>query len=187
VDLIGEGLVDEEDQGVEAKWDRPPPDNFVMAHPTWTMGVYLLDCTESEGFDATYILGREAAQRIIDAEHEVTAVEVFLLGVRGGGWVFWGIKLGSPQSPKSSSDDYLKSARAAIAAARARYVKITWQNRPVMAAKTRRGYRTRAIKVEGIPAPDWPKDPRALFLETIEERYIRNPEDDKILKYLGEK
>jgi hypothetical protein len=81
--------------------------------------------------------------------------------------------------------DYLKSAKAAIAEARRGFVKIAWQDRRVKAVKTSRGYRTWAAKVE-IPVPDWPEDPRALFLKTIEDRYIDDPEDPVILQFLGE-
>jgi hypothetical protein len=41
--------------------------------------------------------------------------------------------------------------------------------------------------VKGIRAPDWPEDPRDLFLKTIADRYIHDPEDPVILEYLGEK
>jgi hypothetical protein len=178
VNWVDEGLVEEDDQGPEARWGRPPRDNFVRAHPTWTCGAYLLDCTDSQGIGAEYILSKEVARQVEDEDEQVTAVEVYLLVNRDGGYVFWALKRGDPTEQQKPSD-YLKSARAAVKEARQKWVKIKWSPR-----KGFNGYRSRAARVE-IPDPVWPDDIMAMFLDVVSDRYIDDPQDKTIQRFIG--
>src|SRR5262249_18052016 len=128
---------------------------------------------------AEYVLSRDVARRLIDADEPVSSVQVYLLINRDGGYVFWPVKLGDPSEQRKPSD-HVKTALAAVEKARREWVKITWQSR-----KGVNGWRARAARVE-IPEPTWPDDPMALFLEVISDRHINDPDDPTILKYLGE-
>jgi hypothetical protein len=177
VDWDTEAYADEEDEGVDAKWARPPKDQYVRAHPTWTAGVYLLDCRESRGFEAEYILSRDVARLLIDEDEPPAATRIYLLADRDGGWRYWPVKQGDPTEQKKP--DHVKTAELAIGRARDEWVKITWRSK-----KGGNGWRARKARVE-IPEPEWPADPMTLFLEVIKDRYIEDPDDDVILKYLG--
>jgi hypothetical protein len=181
VDWDAEGLAEDEDQAPGATWSRPPKDNFVRVHPTWTMGVFLLDCRASQGLDAEYILAREVARRVMEAGEPVTAAQVYLLIDRDGGLRYWAVKLGeAPLAQTQKPSDYVKTARAAVERARREWIKITWQSRAGF-----NGWRTRAAKVE-IPDPVWPADPAQCFFDVVSDRWIADPQDDLIRKYLGE-
>jgi hypothetical protein len=167
-----------EDEGLAAKWGKPPADNFVRAHPTWSGGCYLLDCTSSHGMEAEYIVARAVAHRLEEEDEPAKAIEVYLLADRDGGFIFWAIKLGDLTRQKPS--DFLRSAKRAIVEARQKWVKIRWNDRRGV-----KGYRTRPARIE-ILDPVWPDDPQALFLETVANRYISDPTDQIIRRYLGE-
>jgi hypothetical protein len=179
VDWNVEGLVEEDDQGPVARWGRPPRDNFVRAHPTWTTGVYLLDCQDSLGLGAEFVLGKKVAHRLIEEDEPVSAAQVYLMMMRNGGFRFWPVKLGDPSAQQKPSE-YVKTAMAAIERARREWVKITWRS-----GKGVNGWRTRAARIE-LPEPGWPEDPMALFLQVVSDRYIDDPNDPVIRKYLGE-
>jgi hypothetical protein len=179
VDWDVEDLVDEDEKGPVAKWSRPPRDNFVRAHLTWTTGVYLLDCRESLGLGAEYVLARDVARRLMDEDEPVAAAQVYHLTTRDGGYLYWPVKLGDPAEQQKPSD-HIKTAMAAIERARHEWVKITWRSR-----KGVNGWRTRAARIE-LPEPVWPEDPMALFLQVVSDRYIDDPNDAVIRKYLGE-
>jgi hypothetical protein len=179
VDWDVENLVDEDDQGPDGKWGGPAKDTFYRAHPSWTIGVYLLDCSKSRGPGAVYVLSKDVARRLIEEDELVTAAQVFLLVDRDGGYIFWPVKLGDPSQQQKPSD-HVKTAMAAIERARRESVKITWRW-----ASGGNGWRTRAARVE-IPEPVWPADPMALFLQVVGDRYIEDPQDEVIRKYLGE-
>jgi hypothetical protein len=179
VDWDVEGLADDEDKGLAAKWSRPPRDSFVRAHPTWTAGVYLLDCRESLGLGAEYVLSREVALRLAEEDEPVSSAQMYLLANRDGGLLFWPLKLGDPTEQRKPSD-HVKTATAAIERARREWVKIVWRSR-----KGINGWRTRAARIE-LPEPVWPDDPMVLFLDVASDRYIDNPVDPVIHKYLGE-
>jgi hypothetical protein len=178
VDWDTEGVADEDDKGPAAKWSRPPKDNFVRAHPDWATGVYLLDCRSSSGFEAEYVLSKEVAAQLIEEDEPVTAARVFLLATRDGGLLFWPVRLGDPTEQQRPTD-HITTALAAVEEARHKWVKIAWRWR-----KTINGWRTRAARID-IPDPAWPEDPLALFLETVSDRFINDPNDQVILRYLG--
>jgi hypothetical protein len=174
-----EGMTDEDDTGLDAKWGKPPKDNFVRAHPTWSCGAYLLDCSNSSGIGAEYVLSKEVAHKLADEDEPATAVKVFLLVNRDGGYVFWPVKLGDPTEQQKPSD-YLKTALRAVEEARHKWVKIRWSSR-----KGFNGYRVRTGRVE-LPDPVWPDDIQALFLDVVSDRYINDPADKVVQRYLGE-
>jgi hypothetical protein len=173
------GLTDEEDSGLGAKWGKPPKDNFVRAHPTWSAGAYYLDCTDSSGLGAEYLLSRPVARRLEEEDEPAVAVKIFLLINRDGGFIFWAVKLGDLTAQQKPSE-YVKSALQAVEAARQKWVKIRWQSR-----RSINGYRTRAAQVE-IPDPTWPGDIENLFLEAVSDRFISDPADKVIQRFLGE-
>jgi hypothetical protein len=179
VDWDTEGLTEEDDTGQNAKWGKPPRDNFVRAHPTWSCGAYLLDCKDSLGLGAEYILSKEVAQRLEKEDEPATAVKVFLLVNRDGGYVFWALKLGDPTAQQKPSD-YLKSALRAVEEARHKWVKIKWSS-----GRGFNGYRVRPGRAE-IPDPVWPDDIQAMFLDVVSDRYINDPVDKVIQRFLGE-
>jgi hypothetical protein len=150
----------------------------VRAHPDWSIGVYLLDCRGSSGFEAEYVLSRDVGAQLIEEDEPITAAKVFLLAVRDGGFLFWPVKLGDPTAEQRPSD-HIKTALAAIEEARHKWVKIAWRWR-----KTINGWRARAARID-IPDPPWPEDPLALFLETVSDRFIDKADDQVILRYLG--
>jgi hypothetical protein len=180
VDWDVEALADEHEEGLDAKWGRPPRDNFVRAHPTWTTGVYLLDCRDSLGIGAEYVLAKDVARRVIEEDEPVGMVQVYLLTDRDGGLRYWPVKLGDASEPQTKPSDHVKTAMAAVERARHEWVKIAWRSR-----KSVNGWRARKARID-IPEPTWPDDPMALFLQVVGDRYIDDPNDPVILKYLGE-
>jgi hypothetical protein len=179
VDWDVEGLVEDDDQGSAARWSRPPKDNFVRAHPSWSIGVYILDCRASLGLGAEYVLSKEVARRLIEEDEPVAAAQVYLLVDRDGGYLFWPVKLGDPSEQQKPSD-HIKTAMAAIERARREWVKIYWRSR-----KGFNGWRARAASIV-LPDPAWPEDPMDLFLQAVSDRHIKDPNDQVIRKYLGE-
>jgi hypothetical protein len=179
VDFDLEGLVEDDDQGPAARWSRPPRDNFVRAHTSWTIVVYLLDCRDSLGLGAEYVLSKEVARLLIEGDEPVSWVQVFLLVDRDGSYRFWPVKLGDPSEQRKPSD-HITTAKAAIERARREWVKIVWRS-----GRGANGWRTRAARIV-LPDPVWPDDPMALFLQTVSDRYIDDPNDQVIRKYLGE-
>jgi hypothetical protein len=179
VDWEVEAYTDEEDRKPAARWGSPPKDNFVRAHPTWKFGVYLLDCRESAGLDAEYVLGKAVARRLVDADEPLRSADVYLLCDRDGGFTFWPVRLGDPGQPRDLSGP-VRSALQAVEQARRGWAKVYWRSR-----SGSMGWRARAAKV-ALDEPAWPEDPTALFLELIAARYIGDPADQRILKYIGE-
>jgi hypothetical protein len=180
VDWDIEALADEHEEGLDAKWSRPPKDNFVRAHPTWTTGVYLLDCRDSLGIGAEYVLTRDVAHRVIEEDEPIGRAQVYLLADRDGGFRYWPVKLGDAGEPQTKPSDHIKTAMAAIERARHEWVKIAWRSRTGV-----NGWRVRKARI-AIPEPTFPDDPMALFLQVVSDRYIDDPNDKVILKYLGE-
>jgi hypothetical protein len=180
VDWDVEALADEHEEGLDAKWGRPPRDNFVRAHSTWTTGVYLLDCRDSLGMGAEYVLAKDVARRVIEEDEPVGRVQVYLLTDRDGGLRYWPVKLGDASELETKPSDHVKTALAAVERARHEWVKIVWRSQ-----KGVNGWRARKARID-IPEPTWPDDPMALFLQVVGDRYINDPNDKVILKYLGE-
>jgi hypothetical protein len=87
--------------------------------------------------------------------------------------------MGNAADPPKPSD-HVTTARAALERAKSEWVNVAWHWR-----KTKNGWRARAAKVE-IPEPTWPEDPTGLFLQTIGDRYVDDPQDEVIRRYLGE-
>jgi hypothetical protein len=179
VDWDTEGITDDDDTGPDARLGRPPRSDFVRAHPTFKFGIHLIDLTDTHGMEAIYVLSKSVAEKLLDEDEPVQAAEIYLLAAREGGYVFWAIKIGNPTEPRKPSS-YVRTARAAVQAAREGWVKIRWRGNGQNA-----GYKTRKARVE-IPDLDWPPDPRALFLETARDHYIESVDDPVIRKLLGE-
>jgi hypothetical protein len=180
VDWDVEAIADEHEQGPGAIWGRPPKDNFVRVHPTWTAGVYLLDCRDSLGIGAEYVLTRDVARRVIEGDEPVGKAQVYLLTDRDGGLRYWPVKLGDAADVQAKPSDHIKTALAAIEQAKGAWVKIVWRSR-----KGLNGWRARKARID-LPEPIWPDDPMTLFLQVVADRRIDDPDDLVILKYLGE-
>jgi hypothetical protein len=179
VDWETEAFTDEEDKKPAARWGSPPKDSFVRVHLSWSMGVYLLDCRKTGGLDSEFVLHKDVARRLVDDDLPIGSAQVYLLFDRDGGLTFWPVRMGDPGEPKDPSD-YVKAAMMAIEKGRQDWVKIYWRKR-----KGANGWKARTARVQ-LGDPEFPTDPTALFLEVIADRYIRDPNDQRILKYIGE-
>jgi hypothetical protein len=179
VDWDTDGIADADDTGPDARLGKPPRSDFVRAHPTFKVGAHLLDVTDTYGMDAVYILSRPVAEKLLDEDEAIQAVDIYLLVARGGGYVFWPIKLGDPTGPRKPSP-YVRAVTAAVEAAREGWTRIYWKGSGQNA-----GYRTRSTRTE-VPDPAWPPDPMALYLDTVKDHYIDDINDPLIRKLRGE-
>jgi hypothetical protein len=179
MDWDTEGIADADDTGPDARLGKPPRSDFVRAHPTFKAGGYLLDLTDTFGMDAVYVLAIPVGETLLDEDEAVQAVEIYLLATREGGFIFWPVKLGDPREPRKPSS-YLRTALAAVQAAREGWVKIRWRGNGQSA-----GYRARKPRIE-IPEPVWPPDPMTLYLDTVKDHFIDDVNDPVIRKLLGE-
>jgi hypothetical protein len=140
----------------------------------------LLDCSDSLGLGSEFVLSKAAAHRVIEEDEPIARVTVYLLVDRDGGLRFWPVKLGDARELPGKPSDYVKSAHKAVEEARQGWVKIIWRSR-----KGANCWRTRPARIK-IPDPAWPEDPRAVFLRTIDDRFIDDPDDKIIRRFLGE-
>jgi hypothetical protein len=179
VDWDTEAIADPDDAGPDARLRKPPRSDFLRAHPNFKIGTYLIDLSDSHGMDAVYVLSRKVADVLLDEDEAVQAADIFLLAAREGGYVFWPVKYGNPTEPRRPSA-YVRTALAAVQAARERWVKIRWRGRGQDA-----GYRFRNARAK-IAEPVWPPDPLALFREAVADHYIDDVNDPVIRRLLGE-
>jgi hypothetical protein len=175
-----EELTETDDEGSKAKWSRPKRDTFYRAHPTWTAHIYVLDCRKSGGLDDEYILSRRAAKPVLASEVPPSLVEVYLLANRDNKFLFWPVSRGDAlEAANRDMPDHVQTAREAVAKARVDWVRIFWKG-----SKGDNGWFTRKAQVD-LPDSSWPEDVQALFFETVHKRYIDDPDDQRILRYLG--
>jgi hypothetical protein len=130
VDWEVEGLVEEgEDATQKARWSGPPRDNFVRAHPKrWSTGAFLLDCRDSQGRDAEFILHKDIARRLIEEEEPVKAAQVYLLMDRDGNSIYWAVRMGeAAEMGLRKPTNHIKTAMEAIERAGREWVRITWR------------------------------------------------------------
>jgi hypothetical protein len=172
-----EAFASPDESGPEGRWGKPPKENFVKVHKTWRRDVGILDCTQSLGLDAEFIVTPRVVQALVDLDETVSKARVFALMDRDQRLIFWAVRFGlATDLLEKKPSEYVKSATAAIERGKSEWIKIIWRTG---------GYRTRPARGD-LPEPQWPDDLDAVFLEAVKDRLIDDPKHVVIQTYIGE-